>query len=415
MSLNQYENYSKLKRKTSPHDFLLTYEDFEELTSNPVCVVSKVPLERGKPYKMPQDRLAFSLDRVDSNLPYVKENVVVMSRFFNLLKNNSTREDLRYLIEVLSSYEKDILNPDGTWSMTIKDFKFIPTMSVSKADNLNLLNLVKKADLVNYDFDNAISHFIGIKSNCVLLSVFRFVEGSDDDRLEFGVKMFYSTCLSDPLNESQKMGRFSRWFGNNPNGIKQCGYYASLEISGDLDQIKKSLINRFKSWISFVRSFSSNSNNLVDNKIKTKEQIQKEIKVILDLYVDIDTINTFQIDIQSDIINYYTNSNSDITKISNALKLYNSKSEPNKLIDTKSKYDVWAIQYGYPSCDELIESGFNDFTKLFNLDSQKYLSWTELKKLCKEYQNKYSNLRPIEIYNIMKKENFKISDEPEEI
>jgi hypothetical protein len=297
----------------------------------------------------------------------------------------------------------------------IKDIKFIPTISVSKADNQNILNLVKKADLTDYNFDNAISQFIDIKSNCVLLSVFRFVEGSDDDRLEFGVKMFYSTCLSDPLNESQKMGRFSRWFGNDPNGVKKCGYYASLEISGDLEQIKKSLINRFKSWISFVRSFSSNSNNLTDNKIKTKDEIQKEIKLILDLYVDIDTINTFQIDIQSDIINSYTNSNSDITKISNALKIENSKRNYDNKIDTKSKYDVWAIQYGYPSCDELIESGFNDFTKLFNLDSQKYLSWSELKKLCKEYQNKYSDLRPIEIYNIMKKDNKNLIDEPEEI
>lgn len=310
---------------------------------------------------------------------------------------------------------KDLLKFYIWTRSNVKGFNFIPTMSYSKVDNNTILNLIKDADLMDYDFDNAINEFIGIKSNSILLSVFRFVEGSDDDILEFGVKMFYSESDTDFVSETQKMGRFSRWIANDPNGIKKCAYYASLEISDNPEQIRKSLINRFKSWISFVRSFSVNSNNLIDNKIKTKEQIKKEIKEIIDLYVDIDTINTFQIDIQSDIINSYTNSNSDITKISNALKLYNSKSEPNKLIDTKSKYDVWAIKYGYPSCDELIESGFNDFTKLFNLDSQNYLSWIELKKLCKEYQNKYSNLRPIEIYNIMKKDNVNIPDEPEEI
>ncbi len=90
-----------------------------------MCVVSKIVLERGTFSKKPPSKVAFSLDRVDSNLPYVKENVVVMSEFFNQLKNNSTREDLRYLIEVLSSYEKDILNQNGTWSIKNKDFRFL--------------------------------------------------------------------------------------------------------------------------------------------------------------------------------------------------------------------------------------------------------------------------------------------------
>lgn len=298
---------------------------------------------------------------------------------------------------------KDLLKYYIFAKTNIKDFTFIPTFSTSTADNKIILDLIKKADLSDYDFPNAISNFLAIKSNCVLLSVFRFTEGSDDDRLEFGVKLFYSSSLTDPLNESQKMGRFCRWFENNPCGVKKFGYYASLEIVDNQEEIRKSLINRFKSWISFVRAHSNST--VSSNIIKPKEQIEKEIREIIDLYVDIDTISTFQIDIERDIIQAYSNRTSDITKITNALRVENSKRNEGDKIDTKSKYDNWASKYDFPTSDELIESGFNDFTKLFGLDLDKYLSWGELKKLSKKYQNKYPSKRPIELYLMMKNEN----------
>ena len=298
---------------------------------------------------------------------------------------------------------KDLLKYNIFAKSNIKDFTFIPTFSTSATDNKIITDLIKKADLSDYDFSNAISNFLALKSNCILLSVFRFTEGSDDDRLEFGVKLFYSSSLTDPLNESQKMGRFCRWFENNPNGVKKFGYYASLEITDNQEEIRKSLINRFKSWISFVRSHSTSS--ISSNTIKPKEQIEKEIKEIIDLYVDIDTISTFQIDIERDIIQAYSNRTSDITKISNALRVENSKRNVEDKIDTKSKYDIWASKYDFPTSDELIESGFNDFTKLFGLDLDKYLSWEELKKLSKKYQKKYPDKRPIELYLMMKNEN----------
>jgi len=308
---------------------------------------------------------------------------------------------------------KDLLKYYIFAKSNIKDFSFIPTFSTSTTDNKNIIELIKKADLSDYDFPNAISNFLALKSNCVLLSVFRFTEGSDDDRLEFGVKLFYSSSLTDPLNESQKMGRFCRWFENNPNGVKKYGYYASLEIVDNQEEIRKSLINRFKSWISFVRSHSTSS--ISSNTIKPKEQIEKEIREIIDLYVDIDTISTFQIDIERDIIQAYSNRTSDITKISNALRVENSKRNVKDKIDTKSKYDIWASKYDFPTSDELIESGFNDFTKLFGLDLDKYLSWGELIKLSKKYQNKYPDKRPIELYLMMKNENKNVPDEPEEM
>lgn len=298
---------------------------------------------------------------------------------------------------------KDLLKYYIFAKTNIKDFTFIPTFSTSTTDNKIILDLIKKADLTDYDFPNAITNFLALKSNCILLSVFRFTEGSDDDRLEFGVKLFYSSSLTDPLNESQKMGRFCRWFENNPNGVKKFGYYASLEIVDNQEEIRKSLINRFKSWISFVRSHSTSTAST--NLPKPKEQIEKEIRTIIDLYVDIDTISTFQIDIERDIIQAYSNRTSDITKISNALRVENSKRNNIDKIDTKSKYDIWATKYDFPTSDELIESGFNDFTKLFGLDLDKYLTWGELKKLSKKYQNKYPDERHIELYLMMKNEN----------
>jgi hypothetical protein len=307
---------------------------------------------------------------------------------------------------------KDLLKYYIFTKSNITDFVFFPTFSTQTTDNPIITDLIKKAELTDYDLPNSISNFIATKSNSILLSVFRFTEGSDDDRLEFGVKLFYSSSLSDPLNESQKMGRFCRWFENNPNGVKKFGYYASLEIGDNKEEIRKSLINRFKSWISFVRTNSTS--NTPNNLIKPKEQIEKEIRTIIDLYVDIDTIRTFQIDIEQDIIKAYSNRTSDITKISNALRVENSKKTNGDKIDTKSKYDIWAGRYDFPTSDELIESGFNDFTKLFGLDVGEYLSWGELKKLCAKYQNKYTSEKPIDIYRIMKNENKGMPDEPEE-
>lgn len=76
------------------------------------------------------------------------------------------------------------------------------------------------------------------------------------------------------------------------------------------------------------------------------------------------------------------------------MRVENSKRNNGDKINTKSKYDIWASKYDFPTSDELFESGFNDFTKLFGLDLGEYLSWGELKKLCKKYQNKYPDKRP---------------------
>ncbi len=88
------------------------------------------------------------------------------------------------------------------------------------------------------------------------------------------------------------------------------------------------------------------------------------------------------------------------------MKIYNNKN--NKKINTKSLYNEWAILNNFPISDELEEKGFNDFKWLFDIKDTDYLSWNELKKVCKEYQEKYSETIPNKIYELMLKENINI-------
>ncbi len=55
------------------------------------------------------------------------------------------------------------------------------------------------------------------------------------------------------------------------------------------------------------------------------------------------------------------------------------------------------------------EYGFTDFKFLFDLAESDYLSWNELKKLCKEYQNKHSDIiSPAKIYKKMIEDKYDI-------
>ena len=86
-----------------------------------------------------------------------------------------------------------------------------------------------------------------------------------------------------------------------------------------------------------------------------------------------------------------------------------------KIINTKSKYDEWAILKDYPMSDILEEYGFNNFKWLFGMNDSDYLSYSELVKICKEYKEKYEteHLSPVKLYSILQKDNDKIPEDPE--
>ena len=288
----------------------------------------------------------------------------------------------------------------------IKKYQLIPTMSITDNEKDGMNKLIEKSGLSKSDFDGGIKKFTELNNNAILLSVMRATEGFDDDKLEFGIRMYYSNSI-DPLNESQKMGRFNRFHENKPDGLKKLGYYGSLEISDNKEEIRNSLIQRFKSWIAFARSYDKGSNG------KSKENKEKEMKEIIEKYVDIKTLEFYEIDIEKDIIKAMENKEFDKYKIKHALIQENKKRGDKDKINVKSMYDEWALQMNYPICDELEEKGFLDFKWLFNMKSDDYLKWGELKGVCKEYQEKYQNKKPYELYQIMLNNESNIPIEPE--
>jgi hypothetical protein len=276
-------------------------------------------------------------------------------------------------------------------------------MSASTTENKIIKSLIKSSNLSIMEFHNGVNEFKKCDNNCILLSIYRCIEGYNDDKLEFGVRMYYSNIV-DPLNESQKMGRFNRWYNNDENEVKQVGYYCSLEINDNKEELRKSLIMRFKSWITFAKQYNKSGGKSVNDK-------KKEIRELINLYVDADIIAFNEIDIEKDIIDSYEQKEFDKYKIKQALILENKKNK-NK-INTKSMYDEWAILNNYPICDELEEYGFNNFMWLFNMKEDEYLSFTELKKLCKSYQGNHINKTPAEIYQELINEGHCMPQEPE--
>jgi len=86
---------AKGRAKKSKLLFNLTEED---IFIPDICPVFNIPLVRGNGKTIENSP---SLDRIDSNLGYVKGNIMVMSHKANRLKNNATVEDLRLLLEFL--------------------------------------------------------------------------------------------------------------------------------------------------------------------------------------------------------------------------------------------------------------------------------------------------------------------------
>lgn len=291
---------------------------------------------------------------------------------------------------------KEMLKYYNEMKNNVGDFQLIPTMCVNK-EKEDLEALIKKSGLNKEYFDNSLMDFVKINNNAILLSVMRATEGFDDDKLEFGIRMYYSNSI-DPLNESQKMGRFNRWHENKSDGLKKGGYYGSIEVSDNKEEIRNSLIHRFKSWIAFARSYDKGTSG------KSKIDKEKEIKEILEKYVDINTLQYYEIDIEKDIIKAMENKEFDKYKIRHILIQENNKRDDKNKINTKSMYDLWATEMNYPICDELEEFGFNDFKWLFNMKSDEYLNWSELKKVCREYQMEYSDENPLCMYDLLLKE-----------
>jgi len=378
----------------SDFNVLAEYSYYSALTSKAICPIKYTPinisytdlidanLEDDNIDDVDNDKNAtykiLSPDAYDKVWKQIDKNIIAKLHFKKGILWFRSR------IDMLSFYNK--------MKDKIVGYRLFPTMSIKANENKQMKKLIKDSALTESDFSSAIDIFPSRDTKTILLSVLRATEGFDDDKAEFGIRMYHSTII-DPLNESQRMGRFNRWYKGNPDEVKKFGYYGSLEISDNKEEIKKSLIQRFRSWITFAKTYGK---DYKFGEIKPKEEKEEEIKKIVEMYIDKDLLEMHEIDIQKDIINSMKTMEFDKYKIKNALKLYNSK---NDKINTKSAYDSWALIYDFPLSEELEEKGFNDFKWLFDIKDNDYLSWRDLKKLCKEYQNKYGDVVIRDLYS----------------
>lgn len=62
--------------------------DYQDIIIPDKCPVFNVPFEYGTPY-------AASLDRIDNSKGYLKDNIQVISRRANLMKQNASQDELR--------------------------------------------------------------------------------------------------------------------------------------------------------------------------------------------------------------------------------------------------------------------------------------------------------------------------------
>lgn len=85
---------SSAKRRNIPFNLSLT--DLNNLSFPITCPILGIPLKfnRGEA----QDN-SFSFDRIDSNLPYEIDNLIVVSWKANRLKNNATHEELKLIAQ----------------------------------------------------------------------------------------------------------------------------------------------------------------------------------------------------------------------------------------------------------------------------------------------------------------------------
>jgi superfamily II DNA or RNA helicase len=381
------------------YNILYEYSYYQALTNKNICPIKYCPIN-----------INLS-DLEDGEIMDDKKPCKILSKkafikVWKQIKENIINKDTSYFKKGIFWFRsrKEMLEYYNVMKDYIKKYQLIPTMSITDNEKDGISKLIQKSELTKADFNRAIKKFTELNNNAILLSVMRATEGFDDDKLEFGIRMYYSNSI-DPLNESQKMGRFNRWHNNKPDGLKKIGYYGSLEISDNKEEIRNSLIQRFKSWIAFARSYDKGTSG------KSKETKEKEMKEIIEKYVDIKTLEFYEIDIEKDIIKAMENKEFDKYKIKHAL-IQENKKRDNK-INTKSQYDEWALEMNYPICDELEEKGFSDFKWLFNMKSDDYLKWGELKKVCKEYQKNYQNKKPHELYKIMLTNENNVPFEPE--
>jgi hypothetical protein len=88
------ENPQLFMWKQAKHRAKYDYNDMEFTIEVSDIVIPDLCPYFNRPFLPLDSRWGYSLDRIDSSRGYVKDNIRVISRFANVMKNNATEEEL---------------------------------------------------------------------------------------------------------------------------------------------------------------------------------------------------------------------------------------------------------------------------------------------------------------------------------
>lgn len=81
--------------------------EYEDLTPPEMCPVFNVPLERIETYSKASKKFSPSVDRIEPEKGYTKNNIQIISNLANIMKHDATEEQLVSFAEwVLKTYKE---------------------------------------------------------------------------------------------------------------------------------------------------------------------------------------------------------------------------------------------------------------------------------------------------------------------
>lgn len=170
-------------------EFSITEQDVKELLEATVtCPLRLVKFEKGSNHK-PRENSA-SIDRIDSNLGYTKENIQIISYLANSIKNQSNLEIFETIVKGLKDYKIIEHNINDTFSSIINRDResLIREKKPSRGNKYAIKNLEKgllarakrRAQKKNLEFnidENYLKSIWPIDNCCPILGV-KFVSGN---------------------------------------------------------------------------------------------------------------------------------------------------------------------------------------------------------------------------------------------
>lgn len=89
--------YNRIKNSAKQRgiEFSLTLGDLHDLTIPITCPVLGIPLKKNRGR---QSDNSISVDRIDSNKGYSKDNIIIVSWRANFLKSNSSLDEMKKLV-----------------------------------------------------------------------------------------------------------------------------------------------------------------------------------------------------------------------------------------------------------------------------------------------------------------------------